>query len=137
MKRQIAAYQATQRKTAPAQRTEIEFFMRVNAMLSSAQTKRERIEALFKNQRLWSALVRDLALPANALPEPLKNDLISLGVWAMRYSTEAMARELPLEPLISVNRHIIEGLEAQPAASLPPVPAEAPSRSGQALAEVS
>jgi flagellar biosynthesis regulator FlaF len=133
MKRHIATYQATQYKTAPAQRTEIEFFIRVNALLGNARTKRERIEALSKNQRLWSALVRDLALPANRLPEPLKNDLISLGVWAMRYSTEAMARELPLDPLISVNRNIIEGLEAQ-AAHMPP---EAEAKTAQmGLAEI-
>lgn len=131
MKRHIATYQTTQRKTAPARHTEVEFFLRVNAMLGTARTKRERIEALFRNQRLWSALVRDLALPANRLPEPLKNDLISLGVWAMRYSTEAMARELPLDPLISVNRSIIEGLEGQAA---PPLAGAEPAQAG--LAEI-
>lgn len=78
-----------------------------------------RIRALGHNHDLWSALVKDLALGGNKLPAPLKENLLALGVWSMRYSTLAILRPLPLDPLIDVNRNVAEGLASQPATSAP------------------
>jgi flagellar protein FlaF len=73
--------------------------------------------ALGRNHALWSTLVKDLALGSNQLPAPLKTQLLRLGLWSMRYSTIAILRNLALEPLIEVNRNILEGLQAQGSAS--------------------
>jgi flagellar biosynthesis regulator FlaF len=60
--------------------------------------------------------VKDLALEGNALPTELKNQLIGLGAWAMRYSTVAILQDLPIQPLIAVNRNVAEGLALQKSA---------------------
>lgn len=88
-----------------------------NDRLLKAETPRARIEALHKNHQLWSLLVRDLEQPGNRLPEALKRQLLALGMWAMTYSTRAMADGLSLRPLVEVNRNIIDGLRAPAAAA--------------------
>lgn len=59
-------------------------------MLQAAQAKGRRsieaIEALVYLHRLWSVLIEDLASPENNLPESLRADLISIGLWVMRES---------------------------------------------------
>ena len=49
----------------------------------------------------------------NRLPEGMKAHLIGLGLWAMRYSTLALLRDMPLEPLIAVNQNVLDGLVEQ------------------------
>jgi flagellar protein FlaF len=97
----------------PARETEIAAFSAVNRMLQSAADETARIRALGRNHDLWSILVKDLALEGNRLPEPLKTQLISLGLWAMRYSVLATLNKLSVEPLVEVNRNIAEGLALQ------------------------
>ena len=57
-------------------------------LLKKAEEKdpqsRESIEALFFLRRLWTALIEDLASPENGLPESLRADLISVGLWIMK-----------------------------------------------------
>jgi flagellar protein FlaF len=68
---------------------------------------------------LWSILVQDLSLAENRMPEGIKAELVRLGLWAMRYSTLALLKDLPLVPLIEVNRNVADGLQAQAASTLP------------------
>lgn len=72
-----------------------------------------RIRALGNNHNLWSTLVKDMAVASNRLPEALKTELIRLGAWSMRYSTLAILHNLPVEPLIAVNRNIADGIAQQ------------------------
>lgn len=72
-----------------------------------------RIRALGHNHDLWSALVKDMAAANNRLPDGLKTELIQLGAWSMRYSTLAILNNLPVEPLIAVNRNIADGIAQQ------------------------
>ena len=76
-----------------------------------------RIRAIGRNHDLWAALIKDLALSSNALPETLKRELIALGQWSMQYSTLAILQKLPVQPMINVNRNIAEGLTTQRARS--------------------
>jgi flagellar protein FlaF len=82
------------------------------------------IDACYLNQQLWTTLLTDLALPQNALPDQLKAQLISLGIWVQRYSPQVMNGGASIDPLISVNRSILEGLSAPPPVA--PAPANAP-----------
>lgn len=121
MKRSTASYFRTpQIGGATPRETEILAFGLCNRRLAEATTPRARIEALHKTHELWSLLVRDLESPGNALPAELKQQLVSLGFWAMRYSTLAIARELPVQPLIEVNMNLLEGLRAQASAARSP-----------------
>ena len=115
---------------ASAQEAEILAFGLCNSRLQRASDTHARIDALHQNHQLWSALVRDLAVEGNALPAELKQQLIELGLWAMRYSTQASVQNLPLHPLIEVNRNILDGLKAQ---STPVPPAGRPAfKTGEA-----
>lgn len=108
-----ARYREASRQAVPPRETEIAAFGAVNRMLEGARDEPERIRALGKNHDLWSILVKDLALAGNMLPEPVKAQLLSLGLWSMRYSTLAILQKLPAEPLLEINRNIAEGLAMQ------------------------
>ncbi len=88
----------------------------INRELETCTPGPSRIGAVGRNHTLWSTLVKDLSLADNRLPEAMKAHLIGLGLWAMRYSTLAILRDLPLEPLITVNSNVLDGLMAQQAA---------------------
>jgi flagellar protein FlaF len=115
-----AQYEAARRQTALPQDNEILIFTQINAELAKASDRPSRIHALFRNQRLWSSLVKDVALDSNRLDAEVKQQITELGVWAMQYSIQAMRGDLPLEPLLRVNRDMIEGLRAQPVMAAAP-----------------
>ena len=71
------------------------------------------MRAVGRNHTLWSLLLKDLALAENRLPENIKTGLINLGLWSMRYSTLALLKDLSLQPMIDVNRNVLDGLLAQ------------------------
>ena len=113
MVRNASYFRTPQLGGATPRETEILAFGLCNDRLSRADTPRARVEALHKTHQLWSLLVKDLELPGNALPAKLKQQLLSLGIWAMIYSTRAIAENLQVRPLIDVNRDMIEGLRMQ------------------------
>ena len=112
----ISAYR--QRKEAAEMPRELErrAFTTTIGKLIEGKEKRGRalVEACFLNQQLWTALLVDLALPQNSLPDDLKARLISIALWVQRYTPTAMRGEAPVDPLISVNRNILEGLSMNP-----------------------
>lgn len=99
---------------APHQ-TEFRAFAHVIHALRSAESgdAATRTRALYETHKLWSVLVSDLAEDGNGLPNDLKAQLISIGLWACKYSMSAMSSDLPLEPLIAVNTNIAQGLSDQ------------------------
>jgi len=109
----IAQYENASAISGKPQENEILAFSIVTSQLAAANSEKERIRALHRNTKLWAFILQDIALSSNKLPEDLKKQIAQLGAWAMRYSTNAIAQRLPLEPLIAVNRNIIEGLRDQ------------------------
>ena len=90
-------------------------FDRVIAKLEGARTagwnSRTLHEALEALERLWSALLQDLAHPDNALPTALRAQLVSIGVWIMReIAGLRSATSRDLGGLIAVNAAIRAGL---------------------------
>lgn len=72
----------------------------------------EMIEAIVFMQRLWVLLIKDLTHPDNGLPDKLKGQLISVGLWVMRESDLIIRGEHnDLTALIDVNSMIQEGLK--------------------------
>ncbi len=104
--------------TRSARQTEIAAFALVIRDLENANQPNAhatlRIAALGRAHDLWSLLVRDLARDGNGLPQTLKTQLVDLGLWAMRYSTLAILKDLSLAPLIEVCQNVLDGLRAQP-----------------------
>jgi flagellar protein FlaF len=71
------------------------------------------MKALDWNRRLWSQLAIDCAHEANALPPQLRASILSLSLWVARHSSAVMRREEDFQPLIDVNRMIMQGLNPQ------------------------
>ncbi len=108
-----AIYQRTSEAGVSGRDTECAAFSMVNRDLGSCTNGPSRVRALGRNHALWSLLLKDLALAENRLPQDLKTQLIGLAFWSMRYSTLAMSKPLPADPLIEVNQNVVEGLLAQ------------------------
>jgi flagellar protein FlaF len=70
-------------------------------------------EALDANRRLWNLLSADCAAPENRLPITLRGQIISLAMWVARYSGEVLRDGADVEPLIDINRTMMEGLAAR------------------------
>ena len=109
--------------------TELRAFRYVNGLLAGAgDDVPARAVALRKSFQLWSILLSDLMLPTNPLPEELKARLASLSLWAQGESNRCLIDDArSLEPLLAVNRDMIEALEAQAR----PAPAASRSRRGR------
>lgn len=85
------------------------------ALLQAAQTKgpqsREAVEAVYFVRKLWGIFIEDLANPDNGLPQKLRADLVSVGLWMMRETEEIRhGRSSNFAGLIDVSRTISEGL---------------------------
>ena len=48
--------------------------------------------------------------PANQLPIPLRAQIISLSLWVSRHTSSVIRREEEIEPLIDINRIMMNGL---------------------------
>lgn len=67
-------------------------------------------EAIDANRRLWNVLSADCSTPENQLPMALRGQIISLAMWVARYSREVLRDGADLDPLIDINRTMMEGL---------------------------
>jgi len=70
-------------------------------------------EAIDANRRLWNVLAADCSVPGNQLPLTLRGQIISLAMWVARYSSDVLRDGADLEPLIDINRTMMEGLAAR------------------------
>lgn len=117
----LKAYQKAQSRTETPRDTEHRVFARVTGMLMDVRDKGIRdtqmIEALDKNRRLWSMLAADCASEANSLPEATRAQIISLSIWVIKYSGTVTREKAALDPLIDINKTIMEGLAMREAAA--------------------
>lgn len=110
----IKSYQNTQRITEDSRQTEYRLFGQVTGALIDAQKPSTSSGALMEvidwNRKVWQMLAIDCADENNALPKDLRANIVSISFWVTKYSTKVMRERAPLDPLISVNRTIMEGL---------------------------
>ncbi|MDB5436422.1 MAG: flagellar FlaF family protein [Phenylobacterium sp.] len=109
-----AYHQAAKRAESPRQ-AEYRLFAQVTlALMEAAKADpgdvAARIDALDWNRRVWTVLGDDCANPANGLPAPLRASIISLAIWVGRHTSAVIRRREDIEPLIEVNRLIMQGL---------------------------
>ncbi len=72
---------------------------------------RSLIDAIDWNRRLWSTLAVDCMDESNRLPPPFAGeDRLDLDL-VTKYSSQVMQQGVSLEPLIDVNRTIMQGLQ--------------------------
>ncbi|WP_165187665.1 flagellar biosynthesis regulator FlaF [Caulobacter soli] len=111
----LRAYQQTATRTENPREMEYRLFGQVTrALLAASEAPADdiatRIDALDWNRRVWSALATDCSLPENTLPMQLRASIISLSLWVGRHSSAIMRKEEDFEPLIEINRMIMQGL---------------------------
>jgi flagellar biosynthesis activator protein FlaF len=118
----LQKYQAVQRVTETPRSTEYRLFAQVTRALMDCkgQPMPQRMEALDWNRRVWLTLQGDLAGARNQLPAQLKASLISLAIWVNKHTRKVMAGKASIDPLIDVNRNVMEGLAANAATSPAP-----------------
>lgn len=111
----LEAYRKTQKATAEPRDAEYRAFSEATrrlmaAMESGREDLKQLIEAIHLNRSLWGALANDCADPENRLPSETRALIISLSRWVSLYSTDVMQKRESVEPLIDVNRIIMDGL---------------------------
>lgn len=114
----VQAYQQAAQKADTPKQTEYRLFGQVTRALMEAANAPDddfaaRIDALDWNRRMWGALASDCSSDNNALPMPVRAQIISLSLWVNRHTSAVMRKEEGFEPLIDVNRIIMQGLGGQ------------------------
>ncbi len=71
-----------------ARRTEAQALDRAVTLLMAADAvphpSRQGVDALYVTCQLWMALITELAAPDNALPNQIRANLISIGIWVLK-----------------------------------------------------
>ncbi|MGB3721384.1 MAG: flagellar biosynthesis regulator FlaF [Pacificimonas sp.] len=110
----LSAYAQARSAAESPRASEYRLMAEVTGALALAQTQAMRGEALVQaldaNRRLWSALAFDCSQEDNALPQNLRAQIISLGLWVSRYASEVARGTGDIDDLIAVNRSVMEGL---------------------------
>jgi len=116
----LQAYrQATTRAESPRDMEYRLFGQVTRALMAAAASDRadlaQRIDAIDWNRRLWSTLATACSDNDNALPAPVRAQMISLSLFVNRHSSAVMRGDGDFETLIEINRSIMQGLTAAPA----------------------
>jgi flagellar protein FlaF len=113
----IKAYQRAATQADTPRELEYRAFGQVTAALVRMKEEQAAIaqvaEALDANRRLWNLLSADCSLPENRLPQTLRGQIISLAMWVARYSSQVLREGAEIDPLIDINRTMMEGLAAR------------------------
>jgi len=119
----VNQYRRAAGATLSPREAEAAAFVLVDRMLEAAELDAgQRTSALGRNHELWSMLMKDVGMDGNRLPPILKQDLLFLGVWSMRYSIAAMGDDRELEPLRAINQDMIAALRAEHRQAAGPAP---------------
>jgi flagellar protein FlaF len=71
----------------------------------------DQVQSLLYVRRLWTIFIEDLAHPENALPEKLRADIISIGLWVVKEADRLREEKSnDVMQLIEINRLIRDAL---------------------------
>lgn len=118
----LSAYQRTAASAESPREAEYRLFGQVTRALMHAASLDPsdvtgRMDALDWNRRLWGALATDCSDPGNRMAPALRASIISLSIWVGKHTSAVMRREEEIEPLIEINRMIMQGLSGGPQAA--------------------
>ena len=116
----INKYKAAQNSTGNPRQTEYRLLADVTKALMGLTEEVDKphkgpdfFKVLDWNRRVWLVLQTDLASEGNQFPNDLKASLISISLWVDRHTRSVMQGKETIEPLIQINRTIMEGLNAR------------------------
>ena len=113
----LQAYQQAATRAESPRDTEYRLFAQVTrALMEAAKLDPTdvggRADALDWNRRVWTAFASDCGHPDNGLPVSLRAAIVSLSIWVGKHTTLVIRRQEEIEPLIEINRTIMQGLAA-------------------------
>ena len=112
----LKAYKATQAATEDPRLTEYRLFGQVTGALLNAKQSNATgvplVEAVDWNRRMWRTLAADCMDDRNKLTQEVRAKIIALSLWVAKYSRSVTRNKAPLDPLIEINRNIMQGLQA-------------------------
>ena len=111
----LQAYQQAATRAENPREMEYRLFAQVTrALMDAAKLDptdlRGRMDALDWNRRLWSTLATDCGQPDNAMTPQLRASIISLSIWVGKHTSLVIRNREDFEPLIEINRMIMQGL---------------------------
>jgi len=111
----LQAYQQAATRAENPRDLEYRLFAQVTrALIDASKLDRyeiaKRADALDWNRRMWAVLGADCADKGNQLPAPLRASIISLSIWVDKHTSLVIRNKDEFEPLIEVNRMIMQGL---------------------------
>jgi flagellar biosynthesis activator protein FlaF len=112
------AYSASGNAHKTLRSIEYDVFAQITSRLRQANTDGkskfpELVSALDDNRKLWCELAFDLASPKNALPAPLRAQLLSLAQFTLNHTDMVLKDEADISILIDLNLSIMRGLAGQ------------------------
>ena len=111
----LHAYKRTQQATEDPRHTEFRLFGQVTGALIDAQRQGTRggplAETIDWNRQLWRTLAADCMDDRNKLSQEVRASIVSLSLWVTKYSKQVTRNGASIEPLIEINRTIMQGLQ--------------------------
>ena len=108
-------YQSVQRAVEDPRATEYRLFGQVTGALINAKSGNAQgtplVEAVDWNKRLWRTLAADCMDDRNTLTADVRAKIVSLSLWVSKYSCTVTREKAPIDPLIEINRTIMQGLQ--------------------------
>ena len=113
----LTAYQTARSRAETPRSAEFRLMSEITGEMMDAETAGLKgamlMPPLHRNREMWSAFVTDCGATGNGLPRELRAQIISLGLWVERFTSDVVAGRESIGELISVNRTIMEGLRGQ------------------------
>ncbi|QDX25773.1 flagellar biosynthesis regulator FlaF [Sphingomonas suaedae] len=110
----LSAYQRARTLVETPRATEQRLIRDVTAALIEARdmgySGGRLMNALHWNREMWDAFANACGAPGNSLPDELRASIISIGLWVNRHASDVMKGRESIDPLIEVNRSLLEGL---------------------------
>lgn len=114
----LSAYQRARQVLETPRSTEHRLLGEITAGLMHARdaglSGAALMDVLHRNREVWQAFAADCGLPGNGLPAQLRASIVSIALWVDRHISLVMAGREELEPLIEINRLVMQGLEGDP-----------------------
>jgi len=111
----LKAYQNTQQVVENTREAEYRLFGQVTGALISARSENRGggglAEVVDWNRRMWRVLAADCLDGSNQLPDGVRANIVSLSLFVARYSKDIIRNGASLDPLIDINRNIMQGLQ--------------------------
>ena len=97
-------------------------FSKITGQIASAAANgkagfHELVTALHENQKLWTLIAAEVALPENELPQDLRAQIFYLAEFTSVHTSKVLRQDATADALIDVNTAIMRGLNSHQGAS--------------------